>query len=197
MHCFNTRPDVDSSELDNWSSLRRAHGDYYYALLHCLGSADGFLVHYLSNLVFWLFQAQKKNESLTTDASEELCLGKIWYQVRLRVLTGRRFQATNLVSLWQRQLPAQLQDNYIQVQWFDSTNSWWIIPACFQHPPPRHVVSALGQLGADALEQMYSPKKKKKKSWSTSRNLKVMSHVVYYNNWNGSNWKRSPEYPGR
>lgn len=111
---------------------------------------------------------------------EAFCLGKIWYQVRRRVLTGRHFRATNLVSLWQRQLPAQQQDNYIQVQGFDSTNSRWIFPACSGPPQPPHpssttptptsttttppptlrrVVSLLGRLGTDALEE----KKKKRK----------------------------------
>lgn len=131
---------------------------------------------------------------------EAFCLGKIWYQVRRRVLTGRHFRATNLVSLWQRQLPAQQQDNYIQVQGFDSTNSRWIFPACSGPPQPPHpssttptptsttttppLFAALSLFWA-GLEQMPLKKKKKKgkyhgphmwlrtltKSWSTSRKL--------------------------
>lgn len=79
---------------------------------------------------------KKRKNTKTKMIINQLCLGKIWCQVRLSVLTGRHFQATNLVSLWQWQLPAQQQDNYIQVQGFDSTNSRWIFPACSRPPSP-------------------------------------------------------------
>lgn len=157
---------------------------------------------------------------------EAFCLGKIWYQVRRRVLTGRHFRATNLVSLWQRQLPAQQQDNYIQVQGFDSTNSRWIFPACSGPPQPPHPSSTTPTPTSTTTTPHSSPRclssgpawnrcpwrKKKKKENTTAltcdwgpwqkaealpENLKVMNHVVYYNNWNGSKWKHSPEYSRR
>lgn len=73
-------------------------------------------------------------------------------------------------------------------------------PPLSSTPPLCCVVCLLGQLWTDALEKStalmcdWGPWQK---IWSTSRNLNVMNHVVYYNNWSGSKWKHSPEYSRR
>lgn len=134
--------------------------------------------------------------------------GRVSWQVTI-------FQPLIWSPNWRQRVPAQRRDDYIQVQGFDSTNSGWIFPARSSAPdtpptparprgrtfPPRHVVSLLGleqmplkDLQASHVTMTTKKKGERKKNWSTSRNLKVMNHVVYYNNWNGSNWKHSPEY---
>lgn len=77
-------------------------------------------------------------------------------------------------------------------------------------PPPPH--SSPRCLSSGPAWNRCPWRKKKKKENTTAltcdwgpwqkaealpENLKVMNHVVYYNNWNGSKWKHSPEYSRR
>lgn len=106
------------------------------------------------------------------------------------------FCCTNLLFLHGWKVPAQRHNNYIQVQEFDSTKSGRILPGLSTGNPYPLCVSGK-PCGPDALEKIPWPTCNWGpwlESWGTSRNLKVIKHVVYYNNWNGSHWKQSLEY---